>query len=413
MNTIAEDAREFDIIIQGATGFTGTLVAEYLLRQYGIGDNLRWALAGRSETKLQQVRDGLGAAASGLELIVADSFDKDALQNLAVRTHVVLTTVGPYALYGSDLVAACVNAGTHYCDLAGEVQWIRKMIDTHQDRAQETGARIVHCCGFDSVPMDIGVWFLQHAAHEKHGVYCESISMLVKATKGTASGGTLASMMNLIKESREDRSVARTLIHPYSLNPEGERDGPDDRDQTRLIYRKDAKSWTAPFVMAGVNTKVVRRSHALAGYPYGKDFRYDESVLTGRGVSGWLKGALMIAGLGALVAFASFSPTRKLLQRFVLSKPGEGPDRELQQSGFFNLLQVGKLPDGTIVRGKITGDQDPGYGSTSKMLSECAVCLAKDDLVANGGVWTPAAVMAEPLFERLRRNAGLTFELRD
>ena len=413
MNTNSENTRDFDIIIQGATGFTGTLVAEYLLRQYGVGNDLRWALAGRSETKLQKVRDGLGAAASGLELIVADSFDKDALQDLAARTRVVLTTVGPYALYGSNLVAACVDAGTHYCDLAGEVQWIREMIDTHNDRAQETGAKIVHCCGFDSVPMDIGVWFLQHAAYEKHGVYCDSISMLVKATKGTASGGTLASMMNLIKESRADRSIARTLIQPYSLNPEGERDGPDDRDQTRLIYREDAKSWTAPFVMAGVNTKVVRRSNALAAYPYGKDFRYDESVLTGRGVSGWLKGALMIAGLGALVAFASFSPTRKLLQRFVLSKPGEGPDRELQQSGFFNLLQVGKLPDGTIVRSKITGDQDPGYGSTSKMLSECAVCLAKDDLVANGGVWTPAAVMAKPLLERLRINAGLTFELRD
>ena len=413
MNTNSENTRDFDIIIQGATGFTGTLVAEYLLRQYGVGNDLRWALAGRSETKLQKVRDGLGAAASGLELIVADSFDKDALQDLAARTRVVLTTVGPYALYGSNLVAACVDAGTHYCDLAGEVQWIREMIDTHNDRAQETGARIVHCCGFDSVPMDIGVWFLQHAAHEKHGAYCDSISMLVKATKGTASGGTLASMMNLIKESREDRSVARTLIHPYSLNPEGERDGPDDRDQTRLIYRDDAKSWTAPFVMAGVNTKVVRRSHALAGYPYGKDFRYDESVLTGRGVSGWLKGALMIAGLGALVFFATFAPTRKFLQRYVLSKPGEGPDRELQQSGFFNLLQIGKLPDGTIVRGKITGDQDPGYGSTSKMLSECAVCLAKDDLDANGGVWTPAAVMAKPLLERLRKNAGLTFELRD
>lgn len=413
MTTDVENAREFDIIIQGATGFTGTLVAEYLLRQYGVGGNLRWALAGRSEEKLQQVRDELGAAASGLELIIADSFDKDALQMLAARTRVVLTTVGPYALYGSDLVAACVNAGTHYCDLAGEVQWIRKMIDTHHERAEETGARIVHCCGFDSVPMDIGVWFLQKAAHEKYGVYCDSISMLVKATKGTASGGTLASMMNLIKESREDRIVARTLIHPYSLNPEGERNGPDDRDQTRLIYRDDAKSWTAPFVMAGVNTKVVRRSHALAGYPYSRNFRYDEAVLTGRGISGWLKGALMIAGLGALMFFASFTPTRNFLQRYVLSKPGEGPDRELQQSGFFNLSQIGKLPDGTIVRGKITGDQDPGYGSTSKMLSECAVCLAKDKLDAGGGVWTPAAVMAKPLLERLQRNAGLTFELLD
>lgn len=413
MTTEVENTREFDIIIQGATGFTGTLVAEYLLRQYGVGNDLRWALAGRSEEKLRRVRDGLGAGASGLELIVADSFDKDALQTLAKRTRVVLTTVGPYALYGSDLVAACVNAGTHYCDLAGEVQWIRKMIDTHHERAKETGAKIVNCCGFDSVPMDIGVWFLQDATHEKHGAYCESISLLVKATKGTASGGTLASMMNLIKESRADRSVARILVQPYSLNPEGERDGPDSRDQSSLKYREDAKSWTAPFVMAGVNTKVVRRSHALAGYPYGKDFRYHEAVLTGRGILGWLQGALMIAGLGTLMLLASFSATRNFLQRYVLSKPGEGPDRELQQSGFFNLVQIGKLPDGTIIRGKITGDQDPSYGSTSKMLSECAVCLAKDELEAKGGVWTPAAVMAKPLLRRLRENAGLTFELLD
>ena len=413
MTTNLEKTREFDIIIQGATGFTGTLVAEYLLRQYGVGNDLRWALAGRSEEKLHDVRDGLGADACELELIVADSFDKDALQTLAKRTRVVLTTVGPYALYGSDLVAACVNAGTHYCDLAGEVQWIRKMIDTHHERAKETGAKIVHCCGFDSVPMDIGVWFLQEATHEKHGAYCESISMLVKATKGTASGGTLASMMNLIKESRADRSVARTLVQPYSLNPESERDGPDSRDQSSLKYRENAKSWTAPFVMAGVNTKIVRRSHALAGYPYGKDFRYDEAVLTGSGITGWLKGALMIGGLGTLVLLASFSPSRNFLQRYVLSKPGEGPDRDLQQSGFFNLLQIGKLPDGTIISGKITGDQDPGYGSTSKMLSECAVCLAKDALDAKGGVLTPATAMAKPLFKRLQENAGLTFELLD
>lgn len=408
-----QDKREFDVIIQGATGFTGTLVAEYLLRQYGASGDLRWALAGRSEQKLREVRQKLGSAANDLELIVADSFDKAALRSLAARTRVVLTTVGPYALYGSDLVEACVDAGTHYCDLAGEVQWIRKMIDTHQQRAKETGAKIVNCCGFDSVPMDIGVWFLQEAAHEKFGSYCKSISMLVKATKGSASGGTLASMMNLIKESREDRGIARILVHPYSLNPQGEREGPDRRDQQKVVYRDDANSWTAPFVMAGVNTKVVRRSHALSGYPYGRDFRYDESVMTGRGFSGWLKGAIMVVGLGALVFFASFTPTRKLLQRFVLSKPGDGPDRELQQQGFFNLMQIGVLQDGTVLRSRITGDQDPGYGSTSKMLGECAVCLAKDDLDAGGGVWTPAAVMARPFIKRLRDNAGLTFELRD
>ena len=413
MTTDQPDNRPFDIIVQGATGFTGTLVAEYLLRQYGTDGNLRWALAGRSEEKLQEVRAGLGSEASDLTLIVADSFDKVALQKLASQTRVVLTTVGPYALFGSDLVEACVNAGTHYCDLAGEVQWIRKMVDTHQERAQQTGAKIVHCCGFDSVPMDIGVWFLQDAAKEKFGAYCTSISMMVKATKGTASGGTLASMMNLIKESRKDRAIARVLIHPYSLNPEGEREGPDGRDQQKVVYREDAQCWTAPFVMAGVNTKVVRRSHALADYPYGKDFRYDESVITGRGFTGWLKAAVMTLGIGALVFFASFTPTRNFLQRYVLAKPGEGPDRELQRTGFFNLMQIGVLPDGKIIRGRITGDQDPGYGSTSKMLSESAVCLAKDKLDVGGGVWTPASVMARPLIERLRKNAGLTFDLRD
>jgi short subunit dehydrogenase-like uncharacterized protein len=408
-----QGSREFDIIVQGASGFTGTLVAEYLLRQYGAGGDLRWALAGRSQQKLQEVRQSLGPAASEIELIVADSFDKAALKSLASRTRVVLTTVGPYALYGSDLVEACVDEGTHYCDLAGEVQWIRKMIDTHHDRAREMGAKIVTCCGFDSVPMDIGVWFLQDSAHAEFGSYCTSISLLVKATKGSASGGTLASMMNLIKESRADRNIARVLVHPYSLNPEGEREGPDRRDQQSVVYRDDAKAWTAPFVMAGVNTKIVRRSHALAGYPYGRDFRYDESVMTGRGFSGWLKGTTMVLGLGALVFFASFAPTRKLLQRFVLAKPGEGPDRELQQKGFFNLMQIGVLPDGTVLRSRITGDQDPGYGSTSKMLSECAVCLAKDDLESGGGVSTPASTMARPLIDRLRANAGLVFELRD
>lgn len=397
--------------MQGATGFTGTLVAEYLLRQYGANGDLRWAMAGRSKDKLEKVRAELGEDASNIELIVADSFNAEALNALAARTKVVLTTVGPYALYGSELVAACVANGTHYCDLAGEVQWVRKMIDLHHDEAKRTGARIVHCCGFDSVPMDLGVFFFQNAAKERYGQYCESISMFVKATKGTASGGTLASMVNIIKESREDREIARILIHPYSLNPEGEREGPDKRDQQNVVYRDEVKSWTAPFVMAAVNTKVVRRSHALAGYPYGKDFRYEEAVITGDGPGGWVKGTTMIALLASVVIGASIAPTRALLQKFILAKPGEGPDEELQQSGFYNLVQVGKLPDGTILRTRITGDQDPGYGSTSKMLSECAVCLAKDDLSTGGGVWTPAAAMGEPLLQRLQKNAGLTFEL--
>jgi len=405
--------REFDVIVWGATGFTGELVAEYLLRQYGLDGDLRWAIAGRNQDKLDELRDALDSGSNTLETIVADSFNPTSLKNLASRTRVVLTTVGPYALYGSALVQACVDTGTHYCDLAGEVQWIRKMIDQHQARAIETGARIVNCCGFDSVPMDIGVWFLQDAAKQHHGQYCQSITMLVKATKGSASGGTVASLVNLIEESRKDRDVARILVRPYSLNPEGEREGPDKRDQQSVIYNDDAKSWTAPFVMAGVNTKVVRRSHALLGYPFGKTFRYHEAVLTGDGPAGWAKAALLTAAIGSLVLGASFSVTRKILQKFVLPDPGEGPDAELQESGFFKLMQIGKLPDGRILRTQITGDQDPGYGSTSKMLSECAVCLAKDELEVGGGMWTPASAMARPLLARLQENAGLTFELRD
>ena len=363
--------------------------------------------------KLSAVKHGLGDAAAELETIVADSDDMAALAGLAARTRVVLTTVGPYALYGSKLVAACVEAGTHYCDLAGEVQWIRRMIDRHHTRAQETGTRIVHCCGFDSIPMDLGVFFLQQEARERYGDFCTRIALYVKATKGSASGGTLASMMNIVDEAKQDRSIAKLMADPYALNPEGEREGPDERDQQNTMYDKDAGCWTAPFVMAGVNTRVVRRSHALAGYPYGTDFRYREAVLTGTGVGGWFKGNLLTLGLGALVVGVSLSPTRSLLKQFVLPKPGEGPSRELQQSGFFNLMQIGTLPDGTTLRTRITGDQDPGYGSTSKMLAEAAVCLAQDELESGGGVLTPAVAMGNSLIARLRDNAGLTFDLKD
>ena len=405
--------REFDLIVFGATGFTGSLVAEYLLERYGHRDDLRWAIAGRSQEKLSVLKAELGKDATTLETIVVDSSDGPALAEMARRTRVVITTVGPYALYGSALVAACVEAGTDYCDLAGEVQWIRQMIDRHHARAEETGARIVHCCGFDSIPMDMGVYFLQQEAKRRHGAFCASIALFVKATRGSASGGTLASMINIIREARKDRDVARILANPYALNPDGEREGPDGRDQQNAAYDDDAGCWTAPFVMAGVNTRVVRRSHALAGYPYGKEFRYREAVMTGKGPGGWLKGSGMTLALGGLVLGISLSPTRRLLQKFFLPSPGEGPGPEAREAGFFNLMQVGKLPDGTVMRTRITGDRDPGYGSTSKMLAESGVCLAKDALPSRGGVLTPATAMGDALLRRLRDNAGLTFDVVD
>lgn len=404
------NGREFDVVVWGATGFTGALVAEYLHGRYGT-DELRWAIAGRSAEKLEQLKRDLGAPA--LTTILADSFDRKSLDAMCARTSVVLTTVGPYARYGTPLVASCVAQGTHYCDLAGEAQWIRQMIDTHHDEANRTGARIVHCCGFDSVPMDIGVWFLQDECKRRFGSPCVSIAMLVKAAKGGASGGTVASIVNVIKQARQDRSIARVLVNPYGLNPDGERSGPDGRDQQGVVYDEDAQCWTAPFVMAPINTKVVRRSHALLGYAWGEQFSYREAVMTGRGAAGWAKAAAITGGLAALVAGASFSASRSLLERYILPKPGEGPDQEKRESGFFNLRQFGRLPDGTRVQSKITGDRDPGYGSTAKMISEAAVCLAVDGVEVEGGVLTPAAAMAAPLLKRLRENAGLSFEMID
>ena len=405
------DNREFDIIVWGATGFTGALVAEYLLAQYGIGKDLRWAIAGRNEAKLEKLRHALGSEAAALPTIVANSFDELKLNDVAAKTRVVITTVGPYAKYGGPLVAACVANGTHYCDLAGEAQWIRQMIDTHHEAAAKSGARIVHCCGFDSVPMDIGVHFLQQEAQRRHGDYCSSIQMLVKATKGGPSGGTMASVLNLIKEARADKSVARVLADPYGLNPPGEREGPDGHDQRSVVFDDAAQTWTAPFVMAGINTKVVRRSHALRDYPYGKQFRYREAVMMGAGKSNWLKANMMTMGLGVFLMFASFKWSRGLLERYVVPKPGEGPSKEQRETGFFDLRQFGELPDGTIIRTRITGDRDPGYGSTSKMLAESGVCLAKDELEAPGGVLTPTAAMGDALLARLQANAGLTFEV--
>ena len=407
------DSREFDIIVVGATGFTGALVAEYLCERYGVGKELRWAAAARNERKMSALRESLGPRAASLPLVVADTLDAGSVRELAKRTRVVLTTVGPYARYGSELVAACAENATHYCDLAGEVQWIRRMIDAHDATARQSGARIVHCCGFDSIPMDIGAWFLQQEALARLGAYCESILLLVRAMKGGASGGTMASIMNVMREARADREVARVLARPYSLNPEGEQRGPDRGDQRGIRFDADARSWTAPFIMATVNTRVVRRSNALLGYPWGDSFRYHEAMRTGGGAGGWFRSAMITGGLAGLVGAASFSWSRGLLERFVLPRPGTGPDAAARERGFFNLEQIGQLADGRQIRSRITGDRDPGYGSTSKMLAESAVCLALDNLDSDGGVLTPAAAMAAPLLARLRENAGLGFEILD
>jgi short subunit dehydrogenase-like uncharacterized protein len=411
---VIRSERELDVVLWGATGFTGRLVAEYLLARHGAGGELRWALGGRSERKLEALRGELGPAATGLPLVVGDGDDEGFLSVLAQRTAVVCTTVGPYGRHGSKLVAACVAHGTHSCDLTGEVHWMRRMIDAHQKEAEATGARIVHTCGFDSIPSDLGVAFVQREMRTRHGVAARRVRCRVAGFSGGMSGGTAASMLDMLEEGARDPSLERLLADPYALNPAGQRTGSDVAEGAAPTWDEEFQEWTGPFVMAGINTRVVRRTNALLGQPYGADFRYDEAMLTGPGPAGWLKAAGVAAGTGVMAAAGAVGPLRSLLSRLVPA-PGEGPSAAQREAGYWRLRFLGEHPDDPSrnLRATVTGDRDPGYGSTAKMLGESAVCLARDESTVGGGFWTPASALAEPLQRRLEAHAGLAFILEE
>ena len=324
---------------------------------------------------------------------------------------VIASTVGPYALYGSELVKACAEQGTDYVDLTGESQWMRKMIDAHQATAEKSGARIVHNCGFDSIPSDLGVHFTQQQAADAFGEPCTEIGLRVKAMKGGASGGTVASLLNVFKEAAKDPALRKELQNPYAIAPQGMRKGPRQPATNMTGYDEQAKSWMAPFVMAAINTRVVQRSHALLGRPWGNEFKYSEAMSFGDGVGGRAKATSFTAGMGGFMALTALPPSRALLEKFVLPKPGEGPTPEEQKNGFYDLRLYGKTASGQEIVTKVTGDRDPGYGSTSKMLGEAAVCLAKDVTrrTTKGGIWTPSTAMGDKLLQRLEANSGLSF----
>ena len=409
--TKSANERPYDIVVWGASGFTGRLVVEYLWSRYGDDKSLRWAAAGRNNDKVRKVIADITGDESHIPTLIANSDDEESLDAIATSTKVVITTVGPYARYGSKLIAACVRHGAHYCDLAGEAQWMQSMIDTHQDAAVRSGARVVHSCGFDSIPSDIGTLLLQQAAIEKTGEPCNEITLLVKATRGGASGGTIASMFTAMEQAGKDRNIARALANPYSLNPVGQRTGPDGRDQTNIRYHEAAGSWTGPFIMAMVNTRIVRRSNALMANAYGDDFRYHEATLTGPGWRGWIRAAVLTTAIGVFILASSNTWLRRNLVQKLVPKPGEGPSEDQRDNGFFNLKLIGRLRSGDFLRMTVKGDRDPGYGSTSKMLAESAVCLARDELVVGGGFWTPASALGNQLSQRLIERAGLSFEL--
>ncbi|GAA5314894.1 MAG: saccharopine dehydrogenase NADP-binding domain-containing protein [Candidatus Pelagadaptatus aseana] len=387
------EQRQYGIVVYGATGYTGRLVAEYLNKQYGVNGEVVWAMAGRSQAKLEQVRDEMGIDAA-VPLVVADASDPESVKAMVESTRVVLTTVGPYQLYGSDLVKTCAEAGTDYVDLCGEPGWMYDMIAEHQAAAQASGARIVFSCGFDSVPFDLGAYYLQQQAKATLGAPMSRIKGRVRAMKGTFSGGTLASFKATMAAAAKTPGLVERLMNPFSL-AEGF-SGPQQPDGMSPIFEEDLNSWSAPFVMATINTKNIHRSNKLLGHEYGEDFVYDEMMLTGPGEQG--------------EAMAKFVAEDKSMAQDQ-TKPGEGPSKEERETGFYDVLFVGSNAEGKTLMASVQGDKDPGYGSTCKMISESAVCLLKNPEAASGGIWTPASALGSLLIDRLQQNAGLTFQM--
>ena len=391
-------ARELDIVVFGATGFTGRRVAEYLAKA---PDKARWAIAGRNREKLE-------ALGLGVPILVGDALDRRAMDGIAARTKVVCTTAGPFAKYGSELVAACSGAGTHYCDLTGEVQWMRRMIDAHHEQATQTGARIVHSCGFDSIPSDLGAWALQQEFIARFGAPAERVTALFGETSGGFSGGTVASAMQTASEADSDRGVRKILGNPYALDPDPSAPKPAAPDEKSIGWNRTLGMFTIPFVMAQVNTRVVRRGHALAGLPWGPDFVYREVMSTPGNARGLAMAVTMTGAMGGL-AFALKRPRLRELLRKRAPQPGEGPSQEARDRGHWKTRYLGERGSDHLIY--VASDRaDPGYGSTAKMLGESALCLALDPLTSSGGVTTPSVAMGQFLLDRLRR-AGLTFAL--
>ncbi len=387
--------REFDVVVYGSTGFTGRLVAEYLQAEYS-GSDLKWAMAGRSADKLEAVRDEMGVS-KDVALIVADADDAQSLVDMASRAKAVITTVGPYQYYGEPLVKACVEAGTDYVDLCGEPAWMHDIIRQYDGAAKESGARIVLSCGFDSVPFDLGVYFLQRHAKAETGKALPKIRGRVRKMKGTFSGGTAASLGGTMERAKTQPEILGWLKDPFSLVPGF--DGPTQPHGMKPIHEEDLGSWSAPFIMASINTKNVHRSNALLGHAYGEDFVYDEMMFTGAGEQGE---AIANGIAGNRKPFGENPP-----------KPGEGPSKEERENGFYDVLFIGDSADGKKMMASVKGDKDPGYGSTSKMIAESALALVLDkaQTKTEGGVYTPAPVMGDALIDRLQAHAGLTFAI--
>jgi short subunit dehydrogenase-like uncharacterized protein len=403
--------REFDIVVFGAASFVGKILCEYLANEHREA-NLSWAMAGRSQSKLDDLKKSLGQNAESIPCLIADSHDEASLQSMCSSAEVIISTVGPYALYGDLLVKICAHSGTDYCDLTGEPQWIRRMITKYEAAAQESGARIVNSCGFDSIPSDLGVQVLQRAALKNFGSYCSEVKMRVVKMKGGASGGTIASGLNVYKEAARDPALREELKDWYSLCPQ-DHGFNEKQKNVRVEYEADFDSWAGPFIMASINTRIVLRSNSLVDGFYSASFRYDEAMLTGDGKKGEKVAKRLARGTGWGMVAMTIPPVRWFVSKFFLPKPGEGPSPEQQLDGFYELSFVGRTDKGDRITATVKGDRDPGYGSTAKMLAQAGISLCRDvdKSEVGGGFWTPATVFSEKLIERLENYAGMSFQV--
>ena len=384
--------KSLDVVIYGATGFTGKLVVEYMQENYGNDESISWAIAGRSEEKLKAVSEDLKVGSNVPHLLV-DSNDTDSIESMVKQTKCVLTTVGPYQLYGAKILQQCVIHGVDYVDLCGEPGWMHEMINEYSNQAKETGARIVFSCGFDSIPFDLGVYFLQKEVIAQHGQPAPNVRGRVRAMNGEFSGGTAASLGATMTSLKEKPELFEVLINPFALSDGFT--GPEQAQDSKPVYDEKLETWVAPFFMAPINTKNVHRSNVLMDHLYGEDFCYNEMWIQGPGEEG--KAAAEFA--------ASMNPLADA------PAPGEGPSKESRDNGNYNVLFCADLADGTTIQAAVSGDMDPGYGSTSKMIAESAICLVKECPELVGGIYTPAPAMGEKLIARLQANAGLDFRI--
>jgi len=413
--TEGRNTREFDVIVWGASAFVGKLVVEYLLETYGVGKDLRWAIAGRNRDKLEAVLQQFGLEPDALPLVLADSHDKASLKDMARRTRVVCTLVGPYALYGSELVEACIEEGTDCCDLTGEVFWVRDMVAAHGAVARENHVHIVNACGFDALPSDLGTLWVQKAMKDRHGVYSHDVAMRVmEFVVDGFSGGTLASAFNNMELATSSKDMLAIMSDANALIPADAGIDVPGTDVKGPRWEPEIGAWAVPYLLAAFNSQIVRRSNALAGFPYGRDFRYGEGAATGAGIGGWLRAVAATVSMYTFVTMGLLRPTRAMARR-LMRKPGEGPSREKIENGYYRIVFTARHPqDPTVItQVQIDGERDPGYGSACRMIAECAVSLALDEGISMlpGGFWTPASCLGEQLIERLQRNAGIRFKI--